>query len=94
MKLPLRPSQVKRSNLLVQRVSEEEIELISNNPTRHSEAHIIDLWRKYISQRGTAEGASGQFRSMEKMICSYLECGVFNSNRYFTEVCLKYVSSM
>ena len=59
VKLPLRASQVKRSGLLVQRVTEEEIELISNNPTRHSEPHTIDLWRKYISQRASAEGALG-----------------------------------
>lgn len=74
-----------------QRVTEEEIEAVSRNPTRLTEANTIELWRKYIGQRTQGEGALGQFRAMERMICSYTECGIFNNNRYFTEVCLKYV---
>jgi len=92
--LPLRPSQSRRQGAQTQRVTEEEIEAVSRNPTRLTEANTIELWRKYISQRSQGEGALGQFRAMERMICSYTECGIFNCNRYFTEVCLKYVSPL
>lgn len=83
--------------LLSRYVSDYELEQVIRSPTLHSESQTIDIWRRYIFQKGQpvsagGEGALGQFQAMEKMISSYRDIPSFNSNRYYTEVWLKYVS--
>ena len=83
-------------------MTDEEIETVMHQVplTQQGESQVIDVWRRYIAQRTSEEGASGQFEAMEKMIQSYWsndqqkesshECRI-KGNRYYCEVWLKYV---
>lgn len=68
---------------------------MSSNPyclTTTSETQVIDMWRRYIFQRAQSEGVQGQFEAMERMLGAYRDTDLLKSNRFFTEVWLKYVS--
>ena len=84
----------KATRYMNQHVSEEEINAVINAPNMQSETSVIELWRKYITQKAREEGEEGQFKAMELMIRSYGESTIFNKNRFYSEVWIKYVRVM
>ena len=57
-----------------------------------SVTHTVEVWRRYIYQRGKEEGPEGQLAAMESMIIAYKDDENMRDNLYYTDVWLRYVS--